>query len=120
MLAVTPSTRHAVIDSPIGPLTIVRDDEGITGLYYPGHWTNPDPAIFGPRVDVADDQRRWCCSSAQQLAGAEIGIGLGEAAEHSAHDLDRIHLVGRNCPHAEPPRRALPIGGPHLLAVRHG
>src|ERR1700759_1380557 len=55
MLAVTPSTRHAVIDSPIGPLTIVRDDEGITGLYYPGHWTNPDPVIFGPRVDVADD-----------------------------------------------------------------
>src|ERR1700755_3726484 len=64
-------------------------------------------------------KRRWCCSSAQQLAGAEIRVGLGEAAEHGAHDLDRIHLVGRNGPHAEPPRRALPIGGPHLLAVRH-
>jgi methylated-DNA-[protein]-cysteine S-methyltransferase len=56
MLAVSPSTRHVVIDSPIGPLTLVRDDEGITGLYYPGHWTRPDPAGFGPRVDVADDR----------------------------------------------------------------
>ena len=56
MLTVSPSTRYAVIESPIGPLTIVRDDEGITGLYYPGHWTRPDPAIFGPRVDAADDR----------------------------------------------------------------
>ena len=47
-LHLRPSTRHVVIDSPIGPLTIVRDDEGITGLYYPGHWTRPDPAGFGP------------------------------------------------------------------------
>jgi methylated-DNA-[protein]-cysteine S-methyltransferase len=52
----SPSPRHAVIGSPIGPLTIVRDDEGITGLYYPGHWTQPDPASFGPRVDAADDR----------------------------------------------------------------
>jgi methylated-DNA-[protein]-cysteine S-methyltransferase len=56
MSTVSPSTRHAVIESPIGPLTVVRDDEGITGVYYPGHWTKPDPAGFGPRVDPADDR----------------------------------------------------------------
>ena len=56
MSTLSPSTRHTVIESPIGPLTIVRDDEGITGLYYPGHWTRPDPASFGARVDVADDR----------------------------------------------------------------
>src|ERR1700759_1079118 len=55
-MLVSPSTRHAVIDTPIGPLTLVRDDGGITGVYYPGHWTNPDPAIFGARVEVADDR----------------------------------------------------------------
>lgn len=49
------SARHAVIDSPIGDLTLVRDDEGLTGLYFPGHWTHPDEAAFGPRVDPADD-----------------------------------------------------------------
>ena len=51
----TTTTRHVVIDSPIGPLTLVRDDHGLTGLYYPGHWTNPDEASFGPRVEPRDD-----------------------------------------------------------------
>ena len=51
----TTSTRHVVIDSPIGPLTLVRDDDGLTGLYYPGHWTRPDQTTFGPRVEPSDD-----------------------------------------------------------------
>ena|SRR5690349_4907554 len=55
MSTMTATTRHVVIDSPIGSLTLVRDDDGLTGLYYPGHWTNPDRAGFGPRVDPADD-----------------------------------------------------------------
>ena len=55
----TVSTRHVIVDSPIGPLTLVRDDgddSGLTGLYYPGHWTRPDRASFGPRVKPSDDQ----------------------------------------------------------------
>jgi methylated-DNA-[protein]-cysteine S-methyltransferase len=52
---ITTSTRHVVIDSPIGPLTLVRDDDGLTGLYYPGHWTRPDQTTFGPRVEPSDD-----------------------------------------------------------------
>ena len=53
--ATTTSTRHVVIESPIGPLTLVRDDDGLTGLYYPGHWTRPDQTTFGPRVEASDD-----------------------------------------------------------------
>jgi methylated-DNA-[protein]-cysteine S-methyltransferase len=53
--AATTSTRHVVIDSPIGPLTLVRDDDGLTGLYYPEHWTRPDHTTFGPRVEPSDD-----------------------------------------------------------------
>jgi methylated-DNA-[protein]-cysteine S-methyltransferase len=47
----TISTRHVIVDSPIGPLTLVRDGTGLTGLYYPGHWTRPDRNSFGPQVD---------------------------------------------------------------------
>ncbi|MBV9795931.1 MAG: methylated-DNA--[protein]-cysteine S-methyltransferase [Actinobacteria bacterium] len=50
------STRHTIVETPIGPLTLVRDDDGITGVYYPHHWTRPDPATFGPRVEAADDR----------------------------------------------------------------
>jgi methylated-DNA-[protein]-cysteine S-methyltransferase len=45
------STRHTVLSSPIGDLTVVRDDDGITGLYFPHHWTRPDRTAFGPRTD---------------------------------------------------------------------
>lgn len=47
----TISTRHVIVDSPIGPLTLVRDDTGLTGLYYPRHWTRPDRNSFGPQVE---------------------------------------------------------------------
>ena len=56
--AATISTRHVIVDSPLGPLTLVRDDgddSGLTGLYYPGHWTRPDRNSFGPRVAASDD-----------------------------------------------------------------
>lgn len=55
MSTMTATTRHVVTDSPIGPLTLVHDDDGLTGLYYPGHWTNPDAAGFGPRVEPNRD-----------------------------------------------------------------
>jgi methylated-DNA-[protein]-cysteine S-methyltransferase len=45
------STRHTVLASPIGDLTVVRDDDGVTGLYFPHHWTRPDRAAFGPRTE---------------------------------------------------------------------
>lgn len=49
------TNRHVVIGSPIGPLTLVRDNDGLTGLYYPGHWTKPGQTAFGPRVEPTDD-----------------------------------------------------------------
>ena len=55
MSAATTTSRHTVIDSPIGPLTLVRDDDGLTGLYYPGHWTRPNQTTFGPRIGPGDD-----------------------------------------------------------------
>ena len=59
--ATTTSTRHVVIDSPIGPLTLVRDDDGLTGLYYPGHWTRPTRRPSGrgsSRATTTDSMRR--------------------------------------------------------------
>ncbi|MCH1882091.1 methylated-DNA--[protein]-cysteine S-methyltransferase [Agrococcus sp. ARC_14] len=44
---------HTIIDSPIGPLTLVREDAGLTGVYMPGHRPAPDEATFGERDDDA-------------------------------------------------------------------
>jgi methylated-DNA-[protein]-cysteine S-methyltransferase len=49
------TTHHAVLESPLGPLTVVSDRDGVTGLYFPGHWTRPDRTTFGPRIDATND-----------------------------------------------------------------
>jgi methylated-DNA-[protein]-cysteine S-methyltransferase len=46
-------TSHAVIDSPVGPLTLVGRGGVLTGVYFAHHWYRPDPATFGPRNDAA-------------------------------------------------------------------
>jgi methylated-DNA-[protein]-cysteine S-methyltransferase len=53
--ATSTSPRHTVIDSPLGPLTIVGDRRGLTGLYFAHHWTRPDKSTFGNRVDAGTD-----------------------------------------------------------------
>ncbi|MET9000378.1 methylated-DNA--[protein]-cysteine S-methyltransferase [Amycolatopsis sp. NPDC004169] len=45
--------KHAVLDSPIGPLTVVGDRAAVTGLYFPNHWPRPDRTTFGDRDDSA-------------------------------------------------------------------
>jgi methylated-DNA-[protein]-cysteine S-methyltransferase len=49
---------HTVIDSPLGPLTLVGEEGALTGLYFPGHWTRPDRGAFGRRTDEGFDAAR--------------------------------------------------------------
>jgi methylated-DNA-[protein]-cysteine S-methyltransferase len=48
------NTRHAVINSPLGELTLVAD-EALTGVYFRHHWRRPAEDTFGPRVDADSD-----------------------------------------------------------------
>jgi len=47
-------TRHAVLDSPVGPLRLVCDDQAtaLTGLYLTDQRHQPDSARFGTRDDT--------------------------------------------------------------------
>jgi methylated-DNA-[protein]-cysteine S-methyltransferase len=42
------NTRHAVIDSDLGPLTIVARGGAVTGLYFAHHIRRPAAETFGP------------------------------------------------------------------------
>lgn len=46
------NTRHAVIDSPLGELTLVADGDALIGLYFRHHWYRPPTDTFGPLVDA--------------------------------------------------------------------
>ena len=47
---------HTVIDSPVGPLTLVNTDGVLSGLYMERQQHRPDPARFGPRTPFGFDQ----------------------------------------------------------------
>jgi hypothetical protein len=36
-LAVDPTTRHLMLSTFQGMLTVMRNSEGLAGIYYPGH-----------------------------------------------------------------------------------
>ena len=48
--------RHAVIDSPMGELTLVADGRTLIGVYFRGHWYRPSADTFGPQVDARTDE----------------------------------------------------------------
>ena len=64
MLTSSATASHTVIGTRLGDLTIVRNGDHLTGLFFPHHWYKPDPATFGPCVDdgfgdVADQLREY-------------------------------------------------------------
>lgn len=52
---------HWIIDTTLGDLTVVRDTEGLRGIYFPHHWYRPAHETFGPAVNHGFDE------TAQQL-----------------------------------------------------
>ena len=48
-------TRHVVIDTTLGPITIVGDGEAITGAYFAWQARRPSSETIGPRVTLAKD-----------------------------------------------------------------
>ncbi|MFF2555258.1 methylated-DNA--[protein]-cysteine S-methyltransferase [Nocardia sp. NPDC058058] len=50
------TTRHAVIDTAmLGPVTIVADDDAVTGVYFRHHVRRPAQELFGAAVSIVDD-----------------------------------------------------------------
>lgn len=45
------TSTHTIIDSPLGPLTLVARDGILSGLYFPGHWYPPGRDQLGTRSE---------------------------------------------------------------------
>lgn len=48
-------TRHAIVGTRLGEITVVAADDAIVGLYFPQHWYLPPEGSIGPEVDAGDD-----------------------------------------------------------------
>lgn len=62
---------HTVVDSPIGPLTLVDEDGALAGLYQAGQRHLPSPATLGVRND-----------SVQAAAREQLGAYFRRDLEH--------------------------------------
>jgi methylated-DNA-[protein]-cysteine S-methyltransferase len=49
---------HAIVDSPVGPLTLVDEDGAVAGLYMDLQKHRPDPALHGERDDTVQPALR--------------------------------------------------------------
>jgi methylated-DNA-[protein]-cysteine S-methyltransferase len=92
------NTRHAVIDSPLGELTLVAHDDALTGLYFRHHWYRPAAETIGPRVHAESDELLGMAQSqlTDYLAGRRNGFNLptrllgDEAQQRICHLLSTI------------------------------
>lgn len=48
-------TRHTVIESPIGGLTLAADGAAMTGVYFRHHWHPPTAGALGRYVEAGAD-----------------------------------------------------------------
>jgi methylated-DNA-[protein]-cysteine S-methyltransferase len=72
------ATTHTIIETPIGELTLVAEDGTLSGIYFPGHWTRPDPATFGERSDSGFEEVER--QLAEYLTGERTSFDLPTAA----------------------------------------
>ena len=76
---------HTTLTTSLGELTVVREDEALTGLYFPRHWPRPDRTAFGPLDDEGfEDVARQL---GEYLAGDRSAFDL--ALKATGPDFDR-------------------------------
>lgn len=75
------TARHTVIDSPLGELTLVADDDALTGVHFPHHWHPPTAAALGPYVQPDADElfRRAADQLREYLSGERSQFDLPTA-----------------------------------------
>ncbi|MDQ2677986.1 MAG: hypothetical protein M3Y51_04530, partial [Actinomycetota bacterium] len=72
------SSRHALIETTLGTLTVVSDGTAVTGIYFDPHTHRPDVATFGPQV-VADQD-------------AVLGLAARQLQEYLAGERTEFEL----------------------------
>ncbi|MGW4792095.1 methylated-DNA--[protein]-cysteine S-methyltransferase [Nonomuraea sp. NPDC004297] len=91
------STRHLVIETRLGPVTLVAKGEAITGLYFRHHVRRPAQETFGPEVtEPADGLLSEAARQLRQyLAGERRNFDLPFAAEGDAFQHAVWEIVKR-------------------------
>lgn len=95
-------TRHAVVDTSLGGLTVVASGDAITGLYFPHHWYMPPKESLGRRVDSHEDAliARAATQVAEYLDGGRTTFDLPTRTNGDAFQ-ERVWAMLREIPFGE-------------------
>jgi len=96
------NTRHAVIESPLGQLTLVAKGDALTGLYFRHHWYRPAPDKMGTKVDAGSDEllANARAQLTDYLAGRRHGFNLPTRL-HGDQAQQRIWQLLSTIPYGE-------------------
>ncbi|MBB1242902.1 methylated-DNA--[protein]-cysteine S-methyltransferase [Streptomyces durbertensis] len=88
-------TRHTVVDTDLGALTVVAGERALTGLYFAEHARRPAQEAFGPRVTPGEDGLLDDAAGQlhDYLAGRRRDFALPLAPHGDAFQLDVWELV---------------------------
>ena len=94
-------TRHAVVETQLGELTLVASGDALVGVYFPGHWTNPNRRRSATMLEESADP--LLAEAARQLraylAGDRVDFDLPTATRGGAFEEQVWSLL-----------RAIPFG----------
>ena len=108
-------TRHAVVDSPVGPLTLVERDGCLGGLYLAGQRHLPDDASFGPRDDgvLPEVQEQLTAYFAGERRDFDLPLApLGTPFQVQVWEALRRVPYGRTCSYGD---LAVAVGRPSAV-----
>jgi methylated-DNA-[protein]-cysteine S-methyltransferase len=95
-------TRHVVVDTLLGKITLVAAGESVVGLYFPHHWYLPARDTLGVEVPVADDALLSLAAGQldEYLAGERTSFDL-PAATNGDPFQERVWRLLRDIPRGE-------------------
>ena len=94
-----PGAAHTVLATRLGMVTVVREGEALTGLYFPRHWPRPDRTAFELPVKVKGtefDRRVWELISAVPYGQTTTYGDLARSLGAGTDPRDVGAAVGRN------------------------
>ncbi|WP_329101639.1 methylated-DNA--[protein]-cysteine S-methyltransferase [Micromonospora sp. NBC_01699] len=94
------ATRHTLVETGLGQITLVADDENLVGLYFPHHWYPPTAEMLGGYVD-ADSDALFTATAGQlheYLVGGRTGFDIPLALVGNAFQ-QRVWAMLREIPY---------------------
>ena len=98
----TAETRHTILPTTIGALTLVASADALTGVYFPGHWYKPNVRSFGPQIAASTDPVLAVAAGQLQeyLAGERLTFNVQTATRGDAFQ-ERVWSALREIPSGE-------------------